>query len=425
MLIGVQLKWYLALCLPLPLLLISLNAQAVDDVQPKGVNVSWNSPTTAFLTFRGTQGQRSSQAVWCGEVTTLGVSKTNPCVAGTLLGRFPKALDRSQRSGTGGQENLTDIMTIPVSVVRRAYQQAKRGQEPTFFYVRKFTGEGGNEYLAVVCHLTAGGAASPLALVGTKLYFAPQKNDNNKQDTKKTRLIVPQQSTLPAIVAELNYTGSGRLRGRWELRYPADLALTQQDLKTQSSLPLEQQNQQQRYTLLDSFDQYLPPTGFIRLPAPDASQLPTDLSGEYEILLRIEASHNFLGDSQSNERIATGGVAAFPLPTLTYYVGANKKKRVNLLTPIQNANVLLNEPVRFAWSNVIGAQYYRLLLRHNNEDFFSAYTSAKQRNYVLPTMLLESLQDTENPMMQWRVEALDATMQLIQKSPWQALQLIE
>ena len=48
----------------------------------------------------------------------------------------------SHAHGIGNEDSVwpsfTDIMTIPPSVVRRAYQDAESGQNSAFFYVRRF-----------------------------------------------------------------------------------------------------------------------------------------------------------------------------------------------------------------------------------------------------------------------------------------------
>ena len=57
------------------------------------------------------------------------------CDPDTVFGRLPARLDLATPSGSSG---LTDIMSIPASVARRAYQAALRGKASQFFYVRRF-----------------------------------------------------------------------------------------------------------------------------------------------------------------------------------------------------------------------------------------------------------------------------------------------
>jgi len=106
---------------------------AVGTVNPNGVNVRSNGPTTVFLTFQSLDpAERAVQAFWCGAVTggvTGGsVNTVNPCVPGTIYGVLPLRNDQSQISASGTFRTLTDIMTIPSAVTRRAFQDAQAGQ---------------------------------------------------------------------------------------------------------------------------------------------------------------------------------------------------------------------------------------------------------------------------------------------------------
>ena len=135
------------------------NAMALSGVNPTGVNVRTHGVTSVFLTFQGTAGQTSPDAFWCGEITVPAntVTNTNPCVSGTLFGFLPKSLNLARDSGTQGASNVTDIMTIPSSVSRRAFQDAKAGNKSSFFYVRRFSGPGGDQFVAVTCRMAGGG----------------------------------------------------------------------------------------------------------------------------------------------------------------------------------------------------------------------------------------------------------------------------
>ena len=114
------------------LLAVAVPATAVT-VNPTSVNVRQMGPSTAFLTFRGlTPTQSPEEGTWCGEI----LQGVGSCVPTTIFGRLPKRLDLSRTSGVN---NFTDIMTIPASVARRAYQAAASGSASQFFYVRRFS----------------------------------------------------------------------------------------------------------------------------------------------------------------------------------------------------------------------------------------------------------------------------------------------
>ncbi|MBP1647453.1 MAG: hypothetical protein H6Q30_898, partial [Bacteroidetes bacterium] len=304
------------------LLLLHLSVLAIASgdaeirVHPHWVNANMSGATTVFLTFGGVSGYSPAEAVWCGEVMDAAPAIGLRPVPGTIFGSLPPRLNLSTFSGNGG---FTDIMSIPPSVSRRAYQAAAAGARSTFFYVRHFVNISGgpDEYVAVTCELSGGGARSPFALVNVALAFSNQE-------------VLPSVrpgSAPPPFSASIIYTGTGQLHGRWEIVRPGDVPPSEMDLLTEATLPLEQRPMQKRYTELERFSMFLPPTGRFELPGPDSTQLPAEVTGLYMILLRIEASTDI--ESQSNlddvgagpAPVPTGGVAGFAIPPLRYFVG--------------------------------------------------------------------------------------------------------
>ena len=100
------------------------SAVAQIKVNPTGVNVNAQGATTVFLTFGGLAGYDAAEAFWCGELIPAAPAVGLRCDPATIFGSLPLRYDRSAASGVGG---LTDIMTIPPSVSRRAYQAAEAG----------------------------------------------------------------------------------------------------------------------------------------------------------------------------------------------------------------------------------------------------------------------------------------------------------
>ena len=126
----------------------STDVVAQIRVNPTGVSVNAMAPTTVFLTFGGITAHVPVEAFWCGEIIPATLpDRGNRCDPATLYGRLPLRLDLSRLNATG---TLTDIMSIPASVARRAYQDAERGQRGTFFYVRRFasTTGGADDHVA-------------------------------------------------------------------------------------------------------------------------------------------------------------------------------------------------------------------------------------------------------------------------------------
>ena len=270
-------------------------AGAVTAVNPNGVNVRSSGVTTVFLTFQGTAGQTAADAFWCGEITVPAntPAPVNPCVPGTLFGHLPGRNNLSTPSGTGGFVNTTDIMTIPASVVRRAYQKALAGNASQFFYVRKFVnGAGVEEFIAVTCRMAGGGARVPLALTNVEVYFETEAG-------RKPVYLLARGQKPPAISATIHHNGSGRFKGRWEVVKPGDLEPEFEDLLTEASLPVERRGLQRRYQQLNRFDVFLQPTGKTVLPGPDTDRIPSGVNGPYKILLRVEATADKEGNSNT------------------------------------------------------------------------------------------------------------------------------
>jgi hypothetical protein len=81
------------------------------------------------------------------------------CDPRTVFGSLPLRFDLGKQQGS----TFVDVMTIPPSVSRRAYQAVEAGAAPQFFYVRQFrsTTGGPDEFVFVTCRLTGGGARVP------------------------------------------------------------------------------------------------------------------------------------------------------------------------------------------------------------------------------------------------------------------------
>jgi hypothetical protein len=146
-------------------------------VNPTGVNVNISGATTVFLTFGPVGNFRPAEGTWCGELIPATPDNGLKCDPATIFGSLPGRFNRSRSSGNLG---FTDIMSIPPSVARRAYQAAQAGSVSSFFYVRRFINLGGgpdrgpggpDEYVPVTCRLSGGGARTPFALTDVKVSF--------------------------------------------------------------------------------------------------------------------------------------------------------------------------------------------------------------------------------------------------------------
>lgn len=397
--------------------------RAQIKVNPSGVNVNTNGATTVFLSFGRLINQVPVEAAWCGELINAAPDIGSKCDPGTLFGRLPIRYDLSKIDANG---RFTDIMSIPPSVARRAYQVAQQGAASQFFYVRRFASTigGADEYVSVTCRLAGGGARVPFSLLDVKIVA----------DTETPVVFVKRDATVPGMVAEIYYNGTGQLKGRWEVVFPGEEPPTAQDLLTEASLPFEARSQQRRYTELGRFNTFLPPTGSFILPGPDVRKLPTTVAGLYMVLLRIEASDDKEGDSNlakigaGSGIVHSGAVAGFPIPPFRYYVGNAKsevlnakKGKLQLLLPPQSATLSASKPVDFSWVQVSQVAIYRLEAKSSEDDLvLSALLQSGITSYRAPVWLKDKLEDGK---LRWRISALNYSGKAIMTSEWRSLKI--
>ncbi len=394
--------------------------RAQVTVNPTGVNVASQGATTVFLTFGGLGSDFvAAEAFWCGELMPASPDAGQRCDPATLFGQLPARFDLSRPSGTGA---FTDIMSIPVSVTRRAYQAAANGAPAAFFYVRRFqslTG-GPDVYVAVTCRMTSGGATTPLSLVDVTIV----------PESDAPVLTLQRDVPAPSWFADIKYTGTGTLMGRWEVVLPGEELPAAEDLLAEAALPLELRGTQRRWMQLERFSVFLPPTGRVRLPGPDPARLPRDVDGAYLVLLRIEASDERDGRSSldavgaGSGFVASGAVAGFPMPTLRYFVGSGEGSGaaghgLRLLTPDDTA--LVSGGGHFTWMPWAHAARYRLeIAKVDGPLVFEAVVDGKTPEYHSPPFLA---QRTAGGALRWRVRALDAEGRELARSAWRALTL--
>jgi hypothetical protein len=110
------------------------------------------------------------------------------------------------------------------------------------------------------------------------------------------------------------------------------------------------------------------------LKGPDPRLVGADAEGRYKILLRVEASWEREGDSDTIAGVVpSGGSAGFPMPVLTFFVGPPEAYasaqvvvtpgKLELLRPGTGTQVRAGTPVQFSWASLPGAAIYRLEVR--------------------------------------------------------------
>jgi hypothetical protein len=389
-------------------------------VNPISVNVNPNTGTTAFLTF----GQvpvslRPAEATWCGELIPAAPDLGLKCDPATIFGSLPSRYNLSRPSGNLG---FTDLMSIPPSVARRAYQAAVDGADSRFFYVRRFANVGGgpDEYVNVTCRLASGGARTPFALTDAQLLFEPDL----------PIVFVRPQALTPKIKANIQYNGTGRLKGRWEVVAPGEELPSDFDLLPEGSLPFEQRGNQRRYTQLSRFNVFLPPVGRFTLEGPDPGRLPRNVEGAYLILLRIEASDDKEGDSDLSAVgvgpgiVHSGGLSGFALPVLRYFVGASESQAaapLTLISPAEGGTVNGAQSPLFTWVENRPGAFVRLeVIGGNEKPLLNSMLPAGTAQYLAPSWLRAKAVDGN---LRWRIVMFDQAGQQIAAAPWRGLRL--
>ena len=118
-------RLFFAFCL----LLGASNVGAVSSVIPSVVTVSSTGLNRALLSFRDTVGQQAVDAFWCGDISVPPSTPVpvDPCVPGSLFGHALPEFAKATQFNNVTTSITTDVMTIPLSVARRAYQRAAQG----------------------------------------------------------------------------------------------------------------------------------------------------------------------------------------------------------------------------------------------------------------------------------------------------------
>jgi len=396
--------------------------EAQVRVNPTGVSVSAMNATTVFLTFGGVPATlRAAEAFWCGELVSAAPDRGNRCNPTTIYGQLPARYDLSRSSGVNG---FTDIMSIPASVSRRAYQDALKGAVSSFFYVRRFENLAGgpDEFVAVTCRLTGGMARTPFALTDVRIAF---EGGDEVQFLRAGD--VP-----PTFSAQITHNGTGRLIGRWEVVMPGEEGPASEDLLTEASLPVDARGRQRRFSQLQRFNIFVPPGGTVTLPGPDPARLPSSAEGSYLVLLRIEASDDREGDSDLGASGAGTGlvhsaaVAGFPMPVLRYVVMGDGTattggggSRLALLTPGNGGGTRVDSSFRVSWSAEQSAAAYRVELQSAaGAPLMSALVPRTVQHYEVPTMVW---QQAAGGAIRWRVTALDGVGAFVRQSGWRSV----
>jgi hypothetical protein len=410
-------------------LLIVFAADAVAQtitVSPSETTVYSQGATSVLLTFGNLGSQRPAESTWCGAIVPAAPDLGFRCDPSVIFGRLPVRYNQSRLSGTNA---YTDIMSVTPSVARRAYLDAAHGAAATFFYVRRFVNPGGgpDQYIPVTLRLGGNGAAVPFSITNVRLLW---------EGGNKTVPFVKSGERLPRITAEIFYTGSGRLIGRWELVKPGETSPTQRDLLPEATLPVEERGTQRRFSQVKRFNLFLPPNGRITIPGPENERIEKTVDGMYLLLFRIEAVTD--GLNQSNLQavnagqgiVDSGGVAGFAMPVLRYYVGTGGEAQIDEfnsiereLVPTDLAEYRSGQSILFSWPSVAGTKFYKVIIENAaGAEVLSAVLLSDTRTYSAPSWLTAN---TSGDLVRWRVLAINGRGTKLSETVTRTLRLLK
>ncbi len=378
-------------------LILTASAVAQVSVSPSSVTAYSQGATSVNLTFSNVVNVTPLESVWCGSIISATPNIGFRCDPATIFGSLPARYNQS----TLINNRYTDIMSITPTVARRAYTDAVNGNNSQFYYVRHFisTVGGLDQYVPVTIRLSGNGAGVPFSLTGVKLQW---------QDGIKVVPFIKSDEDLPKITAEIRYTGTGRLKGRWEIVKPGEALPEPRDLLSESALPPEERGTQKRYTLLNRFNINLPPGGRYSLPGPENWRIDKTIQGMYVLLFRVEAS-----DAPNSGE--SGAVAGFSMPTLRYYVGNSSNADVTQITNIAiGGDIDEVAPIILTWKLVAETKIYRLEIEDDDgKKIFSAVVLPTIRTYQLPPFI-QAL--TNSKQLKWSVSAIGADGKELEKT---------
>lgn len=375
-------------------------------------NVSLTTPTPIYIRYTLAGKDTPLAGQFCSALAVgvampiTGVSTINPCAQGNIIGLAHPAINFGASLQTG------ESLIVPETLARQAAQRAQAGGSGIFYFVRQFSS---GKFAVVKLQLNGNTANGALAFTDIRLGFQDGSTLQNIGFFKRDQL-------LPNVTAALRYQGAGMLRARWEIVQPSDITPTALDLTSEASLTPLERAQQHRYQLLDRVSVYLPATGQIKLDGPNPKLLPNTQSGEYLLLLRIEA-----GDSLSG---SPSGIAPFVLPVLRYYIGGSngptlkpqtgRPETITLIAPLAGAALETKTPLNFQWDEVKNTALYRLEIETNSKPFYTARVRAKSgiNSYTAPPFITMGL---VNKPSRWRVITLNGDGQFLSVSEWREI----
>lgn len=391
------------------LLVTPTTTGALSSVAPRQVALTSGGRTSRQLTysFNGSPSQPVGSFV-CSQLIAnppTGATTTNPCAPGAQS--FALAIETSGFSpqpAAAGRSLATETLSFPESFARLSGALAQQTGNSSLYFIRQFQ----NGSFAVVQLQAVGSSlADPLTLTDVQLAF---RTGRGRQPT----VSLSPGETVPPSFADIYYTGSGTLRGRWEVVEPGLTVPERSDLVPEASIARSARGQQRRYRMIDRFEYALGPSGHFVLPGPDPARLPVRQNGGYLILLRIEAVPAGTNGGSASEH----GAAPFSLPVLAYRVGIGIDGSTSLAARfVDLVDVPPGRMPTLAWRAIPEAASWRVELADSDGIIVgSKFLRREETRYGLTGVLA---QRTRGKAVRWRVQAFDAGRKPIGRSDWQ------
>ncbi|MFO7602839.1 MAG: hypothetical protein R6X06_03380 [Gammaproteobacteria bacterium] len=301
---------------------------------------------------------------------------------GIVLGTVAKTLSKTIPLDAGSTFTFTETLRVPRDVLFKAYQQNIQ----TIYYRRDFTNCPGTSCSTLSPTLAAsfsvgGSSAAAFGISDFVLRFS---------DGALAAIVSQEQKLLAEV--RLNVTGSGTIKGVWEVATPGSSAGT----------PF--------YQSLQLVTRQVGSGQSLRLQSPP---LPTRQAGNH--LVRF--------------RLLEPGLSEEP-PVLQYVVRQTSTPTVAPLSSVTPApNASLDQHTVFEWQAVAGAESYKLEVvgAMPMEDAVAVppltgiLIKSRTHRTRLTRSLLQKLQPGETYW--WRVEALDAQGEVIAASAWSSIKV--
>ncbi len=287
--------------------------------------------------------------------TTINSSSGSFMVGSETIETNPVPLTATIQNGAG---RAPEVINIPVKVIERALQRGSN----RVAYVRTFIGANISLTATVNLNITTE-ASADFEIKRVELYF----------ENRRAEITIERNYPNLKAYADIRFTGSGLLRGYWEVDG----------------------------RILSYVNQHLTFGRSVTLQTPETPPLPTFDTGTHIVRFVI-----------------TNPVSDIPLPSILYFVTPTEFKGkllvLRLITP-ENDFVSEYKPLTFRWEGLNKATFYLIEFTNSldSKPLFSAFT--RDVSYLLPELVLKTM-FSPGQKYYWKVKGFDSENNIISES---------